>query len=73
MNQCPLTHLVATAEADLDAALTRHDKRLQDTEQALTEAREDLRLYRNLLALAPFSPTRQLLAARIPTQRPRSR
>lgn len=66
---CPLAALVATAEANIDAALDRRDQRLQDTEQALHEAREDLHLYRNLLALAPFCPSHRLLTGRIPTQR----
>ena len=70
---CPLAGLVATAEANLDAALDRRDRRLHDTEQALREAREDLHLYRNLLALAPFCPTQQLLTRQIPTQRRPSR
>lgn len=69
MTDCPLVRLAATAEANLDAALERRDQRLQDTERELREAREDLRMYRNLLALAPFSPTQRLLQARIPAQR----
>lgn len=71
----PLAELVTHAENDLNDALARRDtataarRRLQDTEHALQRALEDLRLYRNLLALAPFCPSHRLLHQRIPGQR----
>lgn len=61
---------IRQAEHDRDTAAA-HAAALRQVRAELDQARDDIRVYRNLLALAPFARSHErIAAARVPTPRP---